>query len=249
MEKFEDLIQSPVPVLVDFFAEWCGPCKAMKPVLEELKLIVGDKARIAKIDVDQHEDLATKYRIQAVPTFILFKNGEAVWRHSGVIHSSELQGVIEKQKVLVMVALVMASVIVYAFNDSRETNQGKKEVTGNGEVVVMDKDMFLKDVFDYEKSKEWNYKGNKPAIIDLYADWCGPCRQTAPIMKELAKEYAGKIVIYKVNVDKQKELAALFNATSIPLFVFIPMKGDPQLFRGAADKATYKKAIDEFLLK
>ena len=125
------------------------------------------------------------------------------------------------KKVLVMVALVMASVIVYAFNDSRETNQGKKEVTGNGEVVVMDKEMFLKDVFDYEKSKEWNYKGNKPAIIDLYADWCGPCRQTAPIMKELAKEYAGKIVIYKVNVDKQKELAALFNATSIPLFVFI----------------------------
>ncbi len=64
--------------------------------------------------------------------------------------------------------------------------------------------MFLKDVFDYEKSKEWRYKGDKPAIIDLYADWCGPCRQTAPIMKELAKEYAGKIVIYKVNVDKQK---------------------------------------------
>ena len=153
------------------------------------------------------------------------------------------------KKVLVMVALVMASVIVYAFNDSRETNQGKKEVTGNGEVVVMDKDMFLKDGFNYEKSKNRNYKSNKPAIIDLYADWCGPCRQTAPIMKELAKEYAGKIVIYKVNVDKQKELAALFNATSIPLFVFIPMKGDPQLFRGAADKATYKKAIDEFLLK
>ena len=153
------------------------------------------------------------------------------------------------KKVLVVVALVMVSVIVYAFNDSGESNQGKKEVTGNGEVVVMDKDMFLKDVFDYEKSKEWKYKGDKPAIIDLYADWCGPCRQTAHIMKELAKEYAGKIVIYKVNVDKQKELAALFNATSIPLFVFIPMKWDPQLFRGAADKATYKKAIDEFLLK
>lgn len=68
----------------------------MKPVLEELKLIVGDKARIIKIDVDQYQDLATQYRIQAVPTFILFKNGEAVWRHSGVIHSSELKGVIEK---------------------------------------------------------------------------------------------------------------------------------------------------------
>ena len=73
--------------------------------------------------------------------------------------------------------------------------------------------------------------------------------ETVLALKELAQEYAGKITIYKVNVDKQKELAALFNATSIPLFVFIPMKGDPQLFRGAADKATYKKAIDEFLLK
>ena len=93
MEKFEDLIKLPMPVLVDFFAEWCGPCKA---VLEEVKQNVGDKARIVKIDVDQHEELATKYRIQAVPTFILFKDGEAVWRHSGVIHSSELQGVIEK---------------------------------------------------------------------------------------------------------------------------------------------------------
>ena len=92
-----------------------------------------------------------------------------------------------------------------------------------------------------------NQKG--VVVVDFWAPWCGPCRMTAPIMKSLAKEYDGKIVIYKVNVDKEKELAALFNATSIPLFVFIPMEGEPQLFRGAADKATYKKAIDEFLLK
>ena len=147
------------------------------------------------------------------------------------------------KKVLAMVAFVMIGVIVYAFNDENRINvdqQSKKEVK-SGEVIVMNKEMFIKDVFDYEKSEEWKYKGDKPAIIDLYADWCGPCRMTAPIMKSLAKEYDGKIVIYKVNVDKEKELAALFNATSIPLFVFIPMNGEPQLFRGAADKATYQK--------
>lgn len=119
------------------------------------------------------------------------------------------------------------------------------------EVIVMNKAMFLEKVFDYtdKQAKEWKYKGDRPAIIDLYADWCGPCRRVAPIMKELAKEYAGKIYIYKVNVDKEKELAALFHATSIPLFVLIPMNGMPQLFNGAADKATYRKAIEEFLLK
>ena len=153
------------------------------------------------------------------------------------------------RKVLIMFAVVLVSMFACASNDKTEQKQDKSESANSGEVIVMDKAMFLKDVFNFEKSKEWKYQGNKPAIIDLYADWCGPCRQVAPIMKELAKEYAGKIVIYKVNVDKQKELAALFNATSIPLFVFIPMNGEPQLFRGAADKATYKKAIDEFLLK
>lgn len=117
------------------------------------------------------------------------------------------------------------------------------------EVVVMDHDMFIDKVYDYTQEKEWNYKGQLPAIIDLYADWCGPCRRTAPIMQELAKEYAGRIIIYKVNVDKEQELAALFGATSIPLFVLIPSKGQPQLIQGAAPKETFKKAIEEFLLK
>lgn len=152
------------------------------------------------------------------------------------------------KKVLTVVVLAMISVIVFAVNDGAKTEQNKPEKK-SGEVIAMNKEMFIKDVFDYQASQEWGYKGDKPAIIDLYADWCGPCRLTSPIMKSLAKEYDGKIVIYKVDVDKEKELAALFNATSIPLFVFIPMTGEPQLFRGAADKATYQKAIDEFLLK
>ena len=97
------------------------------------------------------------------------------------------------KKIIAMVALVFSCMLAYAQT--------------NGEVIVMNKAMFIKDVFDYEKSQDWKYKGNKPAIIDLYADWCGPCRMVAP------------------------------------------MNGEPQLFRGAADKATYKKAIDDFLLK
>lgn len=155
------------------------------------------------------------------------------------------------KKILTVAILLFASVLTYACTDKAQAQQKEpeKKEAKSGEVIVMNKDMFIKDVFDYGKSQDWKYKGDKPAIIDLYADWCGPCRMTAPIMKELAKEYAGKIVIYKVNVDKERELAALFNASSIPLFVFIPMEGEPQLFRGAADKATYQKTIEDFLLK
>ncbi len=151
------------------------------------------------------------------------------------------------RKLLLSFAFIIAGLCMYASPVPENTtgDDNKK----SGEVVVMDKAMFLQNIFDYEKSETWKYKGDKPAIIDLYADWCGPCRMVAPIMKDLAKEYEGKIHIYKINVDKERELAGLFNATSIPLFVFIPMDGEPQLFRGAADKETYKKAIDGFLLK
>ena len=97
MEKFEELIQSEKPILVDFFATWCGPCKAMHPVLEELKKRNRRCCPVSpKIDVDQHEELAARYRIQAVPTFIVFKKGEAVWRHSGVISGKDLKAVIEQ---------------------------------------------------------------------------------------------------------------------------------------------------------
>lgn len=153
------------------------------------------------------------------------------------------------KNILAGITLALVCAFGHTAHIQAQNSQNKKVTATNSEVIQMDKAMFLKEVFNYEKSKDWKYQGNKPAIIDLYADWCGPCRQVAPIMKELAKEYAGKIVIYKVNVDKQRELASLFNATSIPLFVFIPMKDEPQLMRGAADKDTYKKAIDSFLLK
>jgi len=108
---------------------------------------------------------------------------------------------------------------------------------------------FLTRIIDYQTNPdEWIYLGDKPAVIDFYADWCAPCRMLAPILEELAAEYEDLIYIYKVDTEKEKELAALFGITSIPLLLFIPMEGEPQMARGALPKATLKEAIEDFLL-
>jgi thioredoxin 1 len=112
----------------------------------------------------------------------------------------------------------------------------------------MTKEDFLEKVFDYTKESEWKFAGSLPAIIDFYADWCGPCKAVAPILEELSTEYEGKINIYKINTDVEQELAAVFSIQSIPTFLFIPQSGSPMLQRGALPKQTFKEVIDTRLV-
>lgn len=106
---------------------------------------------------------------------------------------------------------------------------------------------FKQKVFNYEKNKEWKYEGDKPAIIDFYADWCGPCKMVAPILEELAQEYEGKINIYKVDTEAEQELAAIFGIRSIPSLLFVPLNDQPQMAMGALPKDTFKKAFKDVL--
>ena len=111
------------------------------------------------------------------------------------------------------------------------------------------KETFLNKVFNYEQNKEWKFEGDKPCLIDFYADWCQPCKIVAPILEELAKEYEGKINIYKIDTEDQQELSAAFGIRSIPSLLFCPKDEQPQMAQGALPKDTLKQVIEEVLLK
>lgn len=116
--------------------------------------------------------------------------------------------------------------------------------------INLTKELFIKKVLDYENSNnEWKYLGDKPAIIDFYATWCGPCKAVAPVLEDLAKEYEGKIYIYKVDVDQEQELAGIFGISSVPTLLFIPMNENPQMATGALPKESFIQAINDLLLK
>ena len=105
------------------------------------------------------------------------------------------------------------------------------------------KETFKEKIFNFEVNKDWKFEGDKPAIIDFYADWCAPCRMVAPILEELKEEYGDKLNIYKINTEQEQELAGMFGVQSIPSLLFVPAEGQPQMAMGALPKETFKKAI------
>ncbi len=108
---------------------------------------------------------------------------------------------------------------------------------------------FKKKVFDFEQEKEWKYLGDAPAIIDFYADWCGPCRLQTPILDKISKKYEGKIRVYKVDTEKNPELSAAFGIRSIPALLFIPKSGKPSMNAGLLQEAQLDQVVNEYLLK
>ncbi|MEZ4985537.1 MAG: thioredoxin [Saprospiraceae bacterium] len=114
--------------------------------------------------------------------------------------------------------------------------------------VRLTADLFKSDVFDYTTEKEWKYKGTLPAIIDFYADWCGPCKMVAPVLEELSDEYKDQLIIYKVDTEEEMELSAVFRIRSIPSILFIPMEGTPMMQAGALPKGTLKNIIEQELI-
>jgi thioredoxin 1 len=108
-------------------------------------------------------------------------------------------------------------------------------------------DEFKTKVFDFETNKEWKFEGDKPCIIDFYADWCAPCRMLTPVLQELSEEYKGKLDIYKVDTEKERDLAGMFGIRSIPSLLFVPQDSPPQMAAGALPKQELVKVIEQVL--
>lgn len=158
------------------------------------------------------------------------------------------------KKIVIPILALIITFSLIAFNSSDKSQKGSAKDTAGEKAIKLNKAEFIDKVFDYENnSEEWKFEGDLPCIIDFYADWCQPCKIAGPILEELAAEYEGKIHVYKVDTQKERELASAFGITSIPTFLLCPAEGLPQLFTGIGQspeetKEIFKQAIDNVLL-
>ncbi len=163
-----------------------------------------------------------------------------------------------KKKTIYIAALIVLAVGVTVFFSFKKKDEPvksglntilNKNDNKKGKMEHLTVETFKQKIFDYDKNKDWKFEGELPAIVDFYADWCGPCKMVAPVLEELSGEYDGKINIYKVDTEAEQELAAVFGIRSIPSILFIPKNGQPQMSMGAMPKEGFVQAINEILLK
>lgn len=153
-----------------------------------------------------------------------------------------------KKLSILALALLTINTSCGAKTQQQENTTTEQTTPQNGGTVHLTKADFLAKVYNFEKNPTaWKFEGKRPAVVDFYATWCGPCKMVAPILEELAKTYAGKVDIYKVDVDKEPEIARAFGISSIPTMLFIPVEGDPQSAVGALPKADLQKSIESLL--
>lgn len=141
-------------------------------------------------------------------------------------------------------AIILITVLVILKPRKNKVTEGEN----NNTVLQLTNDTFKKLVFNYEKNKDWNYEGTMPAIVDFYAVWCGPCNKLSPLVEEVAKEYSGKIVVYKVDTDKEKVLTRNMGISDLPTLLFIPVNGKPQAAMGLIPKETLINKVNTVLL-
>jgi len=162
-------------------------------------------------------------------------------------------------KKTLFIALIGSMILTQACQsnvNASDKKTSKVEEVSNGDeefVITLTKEEFKLKVMDYEKNKEWKFEGNLPCIVDFYADWCRPCKMAAPILEEIAKEYKGKIKVYKVNTQKDPEIPGVFGVKGIPAFLYCPMKGKPQMTSGIGSsneetKEMFRNAIEQILI-
>ncbi|MDY2828292.1 MAG: thioredoxin [Sodaliphilus sp.] len=162
------------------------------------------------------------------------------------------------KKLLLIVAIVFIGLSACSQNKDKTRTKATKAKTektttaatdtATGKVIFLTTAEFKKKVIDFEKHpNEWVFEGKKPAIIDFFATWCGPCRRMSPTVDKIAKDYAGKIDVYKIDIDKEKQLAMVFGIQSVPTILFVPVTGKPTMQEGALDEASFRQAIREVL--